>query len=282
MTGPFVLRFIEQRGSTAILTIPRGRPSPYPPATLDATKASLISVASESATGVKSGVTAIPSTDWAFADCATVPFPGTPDPTRLCLKNGFDPARLYELQYTAKDPLVLGIGLAATRDINSFFRYEKQDESGTANPVAGRVSWAISEGSSQSGTFLKLSLLLGFNQDEKGRIVWDGSNPNIAARVTDLNRRFAFPGGLVSLYELGHEAPLWWEDWDDAARAHGKTGLLDRCRVTATCPKIMETFGAAEIWGLRHSVVLVGTTAKADIPLPENFFNQARLQKEVR
>ena len=51
----------------------------------------------------------VPS-DWAFADCATTPFPGTPDPKQLCLKDGFDPAYLYELSYTARDPLVLGIG----------------------------------------------------------------------------------------------------------------------------------------------------------------------------
>ena len=68
----------------------------------------------------------IPGADWAFADCSTTPFPGKPDPARICVKSGFDPALLYELQYTVKDPLVLGIGLAATRDLDSFFRYETQ------------------------------------------------------------------------------------------------------------------------------------------------------------
>jgi hypothetical protein len=247
ITGPFVLRFTNQTGDTAKLMIPRGQPSPYPPATLDTTKASLVSATAESATGVKSGVTVIRSADWAFADCAAKGFPGTPDPTKVCLKNGFNPALLYELQYTVKNPLVLGIGLAATRDLNSFLRYETQDAFGTPNPVAGHIRWAIAEGSSQSGTFLKLSILLGFNQDLAGRVVFDGSNPNIAARVTDLNRRFALPGGLVMLYELGHEAPVWWEDWEDTARGRGTAGLLDRCRQSRTCPKILETFGASEV-----------------------------------
>ena len=121
--------------------------------------------------------------------------PGQARSGAVCVKNGFNPALLYELQYTAKDPLVLGIGFAATRDINSFFRYEKKDDAGTANPVAGRIRWAISEGSSQSGTFLRAYIHLGFNQDEQGRIVWDGSNPHIASRVIDMNRRFAMPGG---------------------------------------------------------------------------------------
>jgi hypothetical protein len=270
ITGPFVTRMTGRSGASVPILIPRGQPSPYPPVTLDTTRASLISATSETATGMKSGATAISGADWAFADCASVPFPGTPHPGHLCLKNGFDPSLLYELRYTVKDPLVLGLGLAATRDLNSFLRYETKDDLGTPNPIADTIRWAISEGTSQSGTFLKLSILLGFNQDEAGRIVWDGSNPNIAARVTDLNRRFALPGGLVGLFELGHEAATWWESWGDAARGRPPAGILDRCRATSTCPKIMETFGAAEIWGLRHSFVLVGTDAAADLPLPAN------------
>ena len=270
IAGPLLLRFTNLTGHTARLVIPRGQPSPYLPASLDTSKAGLISATGETATGAKKGIVKISATDWAFADCSTTPFPGAPDPSRICVKSGFDPALLYELQYTVNDPLVLGIGLAATRDLGAFFRYEKADGAGTANPVAGSITHAISEGSSQSGTFLRLSLLLGFNQDERGRIVWDGMNPHIAARFTDLNRRFAFPGGLVSPYELGHEGPVWWTPWADTARKRPVASLLDRCRATNTCPKIAETFGSAEIWGLRQSFTLVGTTAKKDIPLPDN------------
>jgi alpha/beta hydrolase family protein len=270
ITGPLIIRIIGQSGTTAALIIPRATPSPYPPATLDTTKATLVSAVSESPTGVKSGLVKIASADWAFATCEKTPFPGTPDPAHICLKSGFNPSLLYELQYTVKDPFVLGVGFAATRDINSFFHHEKQDDAGTPNPVAGAVRWAISEGSSQSGTFLRAFIRLGFNQDENGRIVWEGSNPNIASRVIDMNRRFALPGGAVEFYELGTEAPVWWEDWNDAPRERGKSGLLDRCRTTKTCPKILETFGSSEIWNLRASFMLVGTDAKADIPLPEN------------
>ena len=88
----------------------------------------------------------MPSTDWAFADCRTVPFPGTPDPTRVCLKGGFDPALLYELVYTAKDPYVLGVGMAAMRDVISFFRYEEKDSAGTQNPIFGQVPHVIGDG----------------------------------------------------------------------------------------------------------------------------------------
>jgi hypothetical protein len=271
ITGPLVLRFTNrfanQAGNTIPLTIPREQPG-YPPATLDTKQATLIAITSQTAAGVRQASTIVPSSDWAFADCGSAAFPGTPDGSRLCLKNGFNADTVYELRYAAKDPLVLGIGLAATRDINSFFRYDKQDSVGTPNPVAGRISWGISEGSSQSGTFLKLLVMLGFNQDEGGRKVWDGVNPNIAGRNIDLNRRFALPGGNVMLYELGHEAPSWWSQWNDPVRGYGMASVLDRCRNTNTCPKILETFGSAEIWGLRQSYALVGSTAKADIDLP--------------
>jgi hypothetical protein len=136
ITGPLVIRLLDQRGTTAQLMIPRGTPSPYPPATLDTTKATLVSAVSESAEGVKAGVVRMASTDWAFATCENTPFPGTPDPAHICLKSGFDSARLYELQYTAKDPLVLGVGFAATRDLNAFFRHERADDSTPA-----RRSW---------------------------------------------------------------------------------------------------------------------------------------------
>ena len=46
--------------------------------------------------------------------------------------------------------------------------------------------------------------------------------------------------------------------------------MLDRCRATKTCPKIFETFGSAEFWGLRMSPNLIGTKADVDISLPAN------------
>ena len=50
-------------GHTTPLVIPRGQPSPYPPASLDTTKATLISATGEIATGAKKGAVTIPSTD---------------------------------------------------------------------------------------------------------------------------------------------------------------------------------------------------------------------------
>ena len=95
-------------------------------------------------------------------------------------------------------------------------------------------------------------------------------NTNIAARQNPMNFRFAVPGGAANLYEPGSEAVVWWSDYEDSVRHRPVAGLLDRCNATQTCPKIVETFGSSELWGLRMSPDLVGTDAKADIPLPPN------------
>jgi hypothetical protein len=77
----------------------------------------------------------VPNSDWAFSDCNAVPFPGTPSTTKLSLRDGFDPNYIYELVYTAKNPLVLGLGFAAIRDMGSFLSHTTVDEAGGRNPL---------------------------------------------------------------------------------------------------------------------------------------------------
>ncbi len=268
LTGPILIRFTGMTALTQTLPIGDGlvvsvsRPSPV---SLDTRRASLFRQDS-----IDGPLIPIASDDWAFSNCANAPFPGDPDPTRVSLREGFHPAYLYCLVYEAKDPPILGIGFAATRDFNAFLRYDEADSTGTPNPLAGRIKWAIAAGVSQSGNFLRSFLHLGFNADARGHRVFDGLNIHVAARHVPLNVRFGLPGGAANLYELGSEGPLWWFRYDDRVRGRGVTSLLDRCATGRCCPKIMETFGSGEFWGLRVSPNLIGTDAKADIPLPDN------------
>ena len=267
LTGPVSARFINMAPDTTTLSLAAaiGGLAYQRPLTLDTSKATLTKFESEGGKGMR-----VASADWAFADCASAGFPGTPDASKICVKGGFDPKYEYELVFTAKDPLVLGIGYAATRDLSSFLRYANNDEAGDANPIAGAIRWAVSQGNSQSGNFIRSFIHLGFNQDEAGRIVWDGANPNIAGRQLAMNYRFAVAGGASNPEEPGSEAVLWWGKYTDSVRHRGAGSLLDRCSATKTCPKIFETFGASEFFDLRMSPDLVGTDAKADIPLPAN------------
>ena len=136
LASPTIARFVDMPRGAASLPIVGGLnggvPRPLPASFNTTTSAHLLRKRSDADPGEP-----IAAADFAFADCTSTPFPGRPDPTKLCVRGGFDPAYAYELTYVATDPLVLGVGFAATRDLVSFIR----SDPGTAvavNPVAGK------------------------------------------------------------------------------------------------------------------------------------------------
>lgn len=267
ITGPVLARLINIPANARSTPIVGGLARPTPlaePASLDTVQARLVIQRSG-----KPDET-VAASDWAFADCRTSAFPGTPNPAQLCLKAPFEADAAYVLTYRGKDPKVLGIGFAATRDLVSFLRGGRPDALGNANPAGSAIRWSVAASSSQSGNFLRSFIHLGFNADEAKAQVFDGINANVAARQLVLNLRFGQPGGAAALYELGSEGALWWASYDDKARKRGKSSLLDRCTKAKNCPKVIETFGSAEFWALRASPGLVGTDARVDVPLPAN------------
>ena len=272
ITGTVLARIINPTtGPNSAPLLVQANPFPYKPASFDTTKATLTEHLHETMTGDVTLGNTIASADWAWAHCdATHPFPGTPSTSEICLRNGFDGNKLYQVIFTARDPLVLGVGFAAFRDVESFFKHAAADDNGQANPLAGSIRFSISRGVSQSGNFLRGWLHLGFNQDESHRQVSDGMWPIIAGRRIALNFRWAQPDGVLELYEAGSEGPQWWADYEDKVRDLPKRGILDRCRDSKTCPKIIEHFGAAEVWELKLPIEWVGTDGKKDIPIPEN------------
>ena len=271
VTGDVLGRIVNRAGPNSQPLIVQSNPVPYKPMSLDTRETRLVSRVAESTRGEVIGEIAIPSTDWAWAKCdAANPFPGTPDPTQICLKNGFDASKLYQVVFKSADAYVLGVGFAAWRDVGMFFKTARADDAGTPNPVAGAVTHSIGRGVSQSGNFLRGWLHLGFNRDEAQRQVHDGLWPIIAGRRIALNFRWAQPDGVLELYQAGSEGPQWWLPHPDPVRGVPLAGLLDRCTATRTCPKIIEHFGAAEVWALKLTPEWVGTDARADLPLPPN------------
>jgi hypothetical protein len=217
----------------------------------------------------------IPASDWKFAKCsAAAPFPGTPDETSVCLKDKWDPAYLYELVYVAKDPKVMGLGLAALRDMITFFHREASDAAGTANPVAAAIRNTIASGVSQCGNFMKTFVNLGFNEDRAGRKVFDGVFAQIAARQTNINMRFAIPGGGGGV-RTDHTAfgqagtrGLSKDYVDDVAQRRG--GILSRCEASGTCPKLFIGFSGTEFYVLQGSPLLTDAWGTADLVQPDN------------
>src|SRR6266550_270981 len=271
ITGPVIGRFMNVNGVNSQSIYVAGQAVPYKPATMDTSKARLISRVHESMDGKVEGEKEVAASDWAWAKCdAEHPFPGTPDATQICMKGGFQPNLVYQVEFAAKDPLVLGMGFAAFRDVDAFFKHAKADDMGTANPLADGITWSVTRGRSQSGNFIRGFLHLGFNQDEQNRQVFDGAWPIIAGKRIAMNFRFAMPDGVSTLYQPSSEGSQTWSAWPDSIRGLPASGVLDRCTASKTCPKIVEHFGSAEFWGLKLSPSFVGPAADKDVPIPDN------------
>jgi len=174
--------------------------------------------------------------------------------------SGFDAGALYEVTYTARDPGVYGLGFAATRDVASFLRRDTT----AANPLAanGRstVQHAIAFGISQSGRFLRDYLYFGFNEDLAGGMVFDGIWPHVAGgRRMATNYRFGQP----SRNARHPQDPAWQADLFPFTYqtlvdplSGRRDGLLLRCRLNATCPKIIQSDSEHEWWASRASLVV--------------------------
>ncbi len=197
------------------------------------------------------------------------------DPTTLEIMrpDGFDAGALYEVTYTARDPVPLGMGYAAVRDVVSFLRYDFSAANPLLSGLHPSVTRAIGFGVSQSGRFLRDFLYLGFNQDTSGRTVFDGLMPHVGGtRRMATNVRFGQPGRNPR----HPQDPAWPADLFPFTYAtlsdplSGRTdGLLRRCSLSATCPKVMQTDSEHEWWA-SHASLLVTDLKGNHLDLPDN------------
>jgi hypothetical protein len=252
----------------------------------------------------------IPNTDWAFADCATTPFPGVPSTKKVCLKGNFDSNHIYELLYTAKNPMVLGLGFAATRDFVSFLRNsngastgkcgkhdhdargrDDDDDDGAEehgrrhgpchaagqmpdNPLGTSIQNAIIYGSSQSGRWIRTFIQLGFNQDENRNLVLEGAIPHKASNRGAFNVRFGQPDRLSGTQHTERQFP-GAESPQTWGVSHDKisdvkAGQLDRCRKTDSCPKIFHTNTDTEYWQALMALNTTDSESRHDLKIPNN------------
>jgi hypothetical protein len=239
-----------------------GNSDPYPSVTLDNRDATLTMRQYRSQPAV-----AVPHDEWAFArfENGTV----VPDPKHLYLKEGFRPGWLYELVYTAINPRVTGLGLAAVRDVVSFFRYTARDGEGTANPLAGSVERAYAFGISQSGRFIHHFVFEGFNADKQDRTVFDGAIAHVGGGGKGyFNHRFA----QTTRHGSPHEDNLYpseafpfttTPEYDPITREEGST--LARARENGHVPKLFFTGTSTEYWARATSLLHTDVEGKTDI-----------------
>jgi hypothetical protein len=189
------------------------------------------------------------------------------------LDAGSDNGSIYQFNYTAVDPKVMGLGFLATRDLISFLRYGGADAAGNANPLAGRVKTTLATGISQSGRYLRDFLWQGYNTDARLRPVFDGLFPLVGgSRKTYTNYRWSKPGDYSRQHENhytpGDQFPFSYATITDALT--GKTdGLLKKCSELATCPKVFQYDSPIEFNGARASLT-VTDGAGNDVAIPAN------------
>ena len=209
--------------------------------------------------------TTLPRESWSFdrlADGrAAIRFPA-----------GFEPGRIYNLVYTGRDPRVMGLGFATTRDFVSFIKHDQITAAGQPNPLAGHVDRAHAFGSSQSGRFLRHLLHQGFNQDEMDRQVFDGLFINVGgAGLGSFNHRFAQPSrhssAQVDTFYPTEQFPFHDLPQEDrTVDGHSETaGLLDACIANRTTPKIFYTNTSTEYWNRGASLIHTDTAGQVDM-----------------
>lgn len=221
----------------------------------------------------------IASDRWDFGTCPTGKGTFTPTTFDICYFDGFQADKIYELIYTAKNPIVMGLGHATTRDFGSFLRYETADDAGKPNPLGPGIRRVYSTGASQTGGYLRDFIYLGFNEDESHRKVFDGIMPTIAG--TDrvfINVRFADPN-IWSDQDDRHDflqnsyPPFTYAVTTDLVSGI-RDGVMKR---PETDPLVFQTDSGTELWQLRGSLNVQDGQGHP-VPLPDNvrmYFNSS-------
>ena len=165
---------------------------------------------------------------------------------RIEFAAGFEPGRIYDFEYTGKDPAVAGLGMPAVRD---YISYMKQ---------RGELKRAIGAGSSQSGRFLRTFLADGFNGDEQGKKVFEGVWAHVAGGGHgDFNQRFAQPGrtsGQFSGVDFPTDLPPFTPD-----------ELLAKSVKAGVAPKLLLSNGSHEYWSRAAGLNHISEDGKRDV-----------------
>jgi hypothetical protein len=211
--------------------------------------------------------TDIPAESWEYVDARTI---------RLLPEGAtFENGKIYNFWYPAKDPVVLGIGYAAMRDLISFLRYQPVDDAGNVNPVAlssstTGIDAGLAIGISQSGRALRHFIELGMNQDEDGRKVFDGVLPHISgAGKVFANHQFGHSFRTATRHE-DYDFPESWFPFAYAELDDPITGAkASLFHGDGFDPLVIETNTSTEYWQKSASLLHTDPEGQRDVELAE-------------
>ena len=190
--------------------------------------------------------------------------------THIVMPAGFEPGKIYELVYTAKNPPIAGLGPAAVRDLISFLKYGIEADT-IFSDHHDFIKRAYAFGVSQSGRFLRTFVYDGFNGDEKGRRVFDGMMIHVAgAGRGSFNLRFAQPSrdGHPLLNTFYPTDIFPFTDLPETDEATGiRDGLLTHDTAPDNVPRIFYTNTSYEYYGRAASLIHTTLDGAKDAPL---------------
>lgn len=205
----------------------------------------------------------VPREAWFFVEGSEGPQKGQLN--TIGMDGGFQEGKIYELVYRSSNPRVVGLGLAAIRDVLSYAKYELD----SVFPVRSGVAFGVS----QTGRFLRHFLHQGFNTDEGGRKVFDGMlihtagagrgsfNHRFAQPSRDAHRYSAFfyPTDLFPFTSRTQQDPV--TDREDGLFAGQREEHL---------PRIFYTNTGYEYWGRAASLIHTSVDGTQDVEPREN------------
>ena len=206
---------------------------------------------------------AIPRKQWAF-----VPATDSHAPSSIRMIEGFRPGLIYELTYTARDPYVVGTGLAGIRDLLSWFRTHPFEGA----PAPKRV---LLYGTSQTSRLIQHMLYDGFAVDEQQQLVFDGALALVGGSGRgSFNHRFAFPTRAANLV-VDQDYPTDMFPFTTAEEHDAVTGqtdsLLSRARdKDGKTPKLFLVNKSTEFWGRSASLLQTTPDGRADVTVDPN------------
>jgi len=199
----------------------------------------------------------VPREGWSFVRDGALP-------SRLRLEGGFQPGHLYELVYTARDPVVVATGMAGIRDLLSYLR---------SHPFEGAPAPArtLIFGISQSGRLIQTMLLDGLHVDEAGKPVFDGAFVHVAGGGKGgFDYRFAMPTRHFSMLE-DHIYPTDYFPFTTSVERDPQTGatgsVLDKARQLGAVPKLFYTNESTEYWNRSASLIHTDPDGGYDAPI---------------
>jgi hypothetical protein len=184
------------------------------------------------------------------------------DPRSIYMREGFQPGKIYEAVYRAKDPVVVGAGMAAVRDIISFLKHDP----GSPAPTRFGVAYGVS----QTGRFLRHFLYQGFNTDEEGRPAFDGIFAHTAgAGRGSFNHRFAQPSRDAQPYTTFFY-PTDVFPFTSTEETDPETGIAGSLvQNVGDMPKVFYVDGGYEYWGRAASLTHTTVDGRKDVPFTD-------------